>query len=498
MAVCGGLGQGMLNLLGRYLLGAWLVLVWGTACLCAATDSPEETKSSPPQERIAPQQDARQLGLLIPTSGRLESGGGRRVLALDETAQPVVGQLHCRVGDRSLVILPSGRLASLEAREAASTDRPFEPLTAESLLERLHTGGFKQFKVATSAHYAYLYACQDSFYQVTRDILESLYDGVLSYLEQWKIPVQQPAVPLVVLIFPDRATFDAYKKMPPQVLAYYSAASNFVVLHEDPELSDAAPELALKQAAYTIAHEGVHQLLHNFGVQQRLAPWPAWLSEGLPELFCPIKITSSMVKEGSDSMPRRRVRWSKLGMVNDLRMHDLLKMHPAGGAVLDKTISTTKLDVDGYAMAWGISHYLSTKHPKEFQSYLREVSATAPLADFPNGRNGRDKELFVKHFGEDFAGLEADVAGYLTSRAMQSLYRDPQVYQTHYVVVHTAKRGRMVSITVYITTSPDGARAWREKEQKEAAQSGLQHMFRTQACESRTQAENVVARIGKR
>jgi hypothetical protein len=343
-----------------------------------------------------------------------------------------------------------------------------------------------------------LYACQDSFYQVTRDILESLYDGVLNYLEQWKIPVQQPAVPLVVLIFPDRATFDAYKTMPPQVLAYYSAASNFVVLHEDPELSDAAPELALKQAAYTIAHEGVHQLLHNVGVQQRLAPWPAWLSEGLPELFCPIKITSSMVSEGSDSMPRRRVRWSKLGMVNDLRMYDLLKMRPAGGAVLEKTISSTRLDGDGYAMAWGISHYLSTKQPKEFQSYLREVSATAPLADFPKGRHGRDRELFAKHFGDNFAALEAEVAKYLTSRSMQSQYRDPVVYQTHYVVVHTAKRGRMVSITVYITTSPDGARAWRDKEQKEASQSGLQHMFRTQACESRTQAENVVARIGKR
>jgi hypothetical protein len=474
--------------------GLFLIGVAATALAQPADTATREA----PQERIAPQQDPRSLGLLIPSIGNLEAGDGRRVVTLDEFSQSVVAQLHCRVGDRSLVILPSGRLTSLENRQATVTDRPFEPLTAEELLERLHTGGFQHFKIATSTHYDYLYACQEGFYQVTRDILESLYDGVLTYLEQWKIPVQQPAVPLVVLIFPDRATFDAYKKMPPQVLAYYSAASNFVVLHEDPELSDAAPELALKQAAYTIAHEGVHQLLHNVGVQQRLAPWPAWLSEGLPELFCPIKISSSMVSEGSDSMPRRRVRWSKLGMVNDLRMHDLLKMHPAGGAVLEKAISSTRLDGDGYAMAWGIAHYLSTREPKEFQSYLREVSTTAPLADFPKGRNGRDRDLFVKHFGEDFAGLEADVAKYLTGRGMQSLYRDPQVYQTHYVVVHTAKRGRMVSITVYITTSPDGARAWRDKEQKEAAQSGLQHMFRTQACESRIQAENVVARIGKR
>jgi hypothetical protein len=81
---------------------------------------------------------------------------------------------------------------------------------------------------------------------------------------------------------------------------------------------------------------------------------------------------------------------------------------------------------------------------------------------------------------------------------MQSIYRDPRVYQTHYVVVHTAKKARMVSITVLITTSPDGARQWRQQEQEAAKEKGAQHMFRTQVCETRKQAEAVVARIGQR
>jgi hypothetical protein len=473
--------------------------------LSAAVGSARAQEAPPkeearPQERVAPLQDPKQLGLVLPSEGKSEPGDGRRVIAPDEDGKPAACLLHCHVGDTSLVILPSGRLRSFKRTQITETDRPFEPMTAEDLLRQLEARGFKrrQFKSDTSQHYVFLYRSSESFYQITRDILEPLYEGVVNYLDQWKVPHSDPQLPLVVLIFPDRKTFSSYRPMPAEVVAYYNAASNFVVLHEDPELSDAAPEFALKQAAYTIAHEGVHQILHNVGVQQRLAPWPMWVSEGLPELFCPVKIGSSMVAEGTDSMPKRRVRWSKVGLVNDLRMCDLLKMSAASGAVLEKTVGAHALDSDGYAVAWGLTHYLSAKQPKQFQEFLREASTIKPLADLDDSHEPgvADKQLFVKHFGGDFAGLEADVAKHLNSRAMQSIYRDPRVYQTHYVVIHTAKRGREVSVTALITTSPEGARKWKEEEKAAATGPARSHLFRTQACESRTQAETVVSRIG--
>jgi hypothetical protein len=42
---------------------------------------------------------------------------------------------------------------------------------------------------------------------------------------------------------------------------------------------------------------------------------------------------------------------------------------------------------------------------------------------------------------------------------------------------------------------PDGARKWKAKEESNK-QPGMQHAFRTQACETRKQAELIVAKIG--
>ncbi len=395
-------------------------------------------------------------------------------------------------------MLPSGLLKSVRRREATPTDKPFQGLSPEALATRLKQKSFSKFKAAKGGHFVYLYQCQEPFYQATRDILESLYDGVTGYLEQWEVPKHAPEVPLVVLIFPDRKTFDAYHKMPPEILAYYSTVSNFIVLHEDPELSDAAPEFALKQAAYTIAHEGIHQILGNMGIHQRLARWPAWLCEGMPELFCPIKVTSTLVKEGSSSMPTRRLKWSKLGLVNDIRMHSLLGIPASGGAVVSKTVSSASLDSAGYAVAWGLAFYLSAKQPQQFQELVREAAAIEPFADLGKADTQADAALFVKHFGDDFAGLEGEVAKYLNSGRVQAQYRDPAVNQKHYVVVHSVKQGKQFKISVYITTSPGGARTWKSQQEnnKEAYPANARHSFRTEVCDNRNAAELIVSRIG--
>ena len=77
-------------------------------------------------------------------------------------------------------------------------------------------------------------------------------------------------------------------------------------------MAEIAPDLAVKQSISTIAHEGVHQVLHNIGVQQRLSRWPMWISEGLPEYFAPTQVDE-------------RIRWKGVGLVNDLRLHSLVE-----------------------------------------------------------------------------------------------------------------------------------------------------------------------------
>jgi hypothetical protein len=464
---------------------------------CLRGQEPEKPKLR--EDRVVQSDEFSRVGIDLPAEGKWRPGDGKRIIVPDETGQPVVAKLQCQIGDNFVAILPSGRVKSLPQSKATLTDRPFVPLTAEALLEKFKRGSLAKFKTAISDHYAFVYDCEESFYLTSRDILESLYDGVLQSLNQWKVTIEKSELPLVVLIFRDRKSFQAFRRVPQEMLAYYNGLTNFVALYQDPELSDAAPEFALKQAAYTIAHEGVHQLLHNLGVQQRLAPWPAWLSEGVPEFFCPIKISSRMVKTDGSSMPERRLRWSKLGLVNDLRMYSLLQT-PASGSVIEQLISNPRLDADGYAVAWGLTHYLAAKQPKAFRALLADVAQIKPLQNHPAPHEPADKELFVKHFGRDFAKLDHELAQYLSTGAMQSAYRDPFVYQTHYAVIHTARRGRFTTVTAMITVSPDGARKWKAAEEASSKEPGstIQHTFRTEMCETRLQAEQIIAKLGKR
>src|SRR5436309_1049105 len=82
------------------------------------------------------------------------------------------------------------------------------------------------------------------------------------------------------------------------------------------------PDLALGQAISTIAHEGVHQILHNIGVQRRMSVWPMWLSEGLAEFFAPTTVDG-------------KLRWKGPGQVNDLRMFEL-EEYVRGNAAKDQ------------------------------------------------------------------------------------------------------------------------------------------------------------------
>ena len=123
-----------------------------------------------------------------------------------------------------------------------------------------------------------------------------------------------------------------------------------------------------------MAHEGVHQILHNTGIQQRLARWPMWISEGLPEYFCPLKVSSRIVRTANAELPTRTLKWTDPGMVNDLRMYSLLRTNSQGGEVAKQLVQASELGSREYALAWGLVHYLVNERPSEFRAYLQDVS----------------------------------------------------------------------------------------------------------------------------
>jgi hypothetical protein len=437
---------------------------------------------------------ARDPGIEIPEGVVPQATNGEPLLVPTALGASQVVRSYCELGDHRLVMLPTGELTVVKRSDTQATDQPFK-LTSRAVMDKaLDEAGFKDYKRVGAKPYYFVYACSEAFYLHTRSILESMLPGVLATLREWGLEAPDPALPLVVIIMPGRAEFDAFKKLPDGVVAYYNILSNHVVLYEDQKMWDAAPEFAAKQAAYTIAHESLHQLLANTSLHRRLAEWPMWIAEGVPEYFCPLRFQSSLVRKGTAQLPVRTIKWARPGMVNDLRMYSLLQMTAGSGDLIKNLVQSNSIDADGYAVAWGLVHYLANERPEEFQAYLKDVSKLKPLDPSNRRLAGRTDPLFVKHFGDDFAALEQAVQAHLTSRELQDDYKDPIVNQTHYLMRRVQKRGRTFEVLLALTTSPEAARKWKEEQQ----QMFKRATFSTKICKSRREAEYELAKLQAR
>ena len=387
-----------------------------------------------------PQASPEDLGLILPKAPS-KSGDGRRVLLSAGDSDPRVGIVHVEIGDRYIVVLPSGRLVSVKQSETSQTDRPFMPLSKQQMAKALTKGKFRGFKTNTTRRYLCIYNTSDEFALATSRILETMYPGLFKYCQRQIDGVHEPKFPLVVLMFKTQDEFHRYRQMPENLVAYYNTLSNYIVLFEQSDLVDTAPDLAFKQSISTIAHEGVHQILHNIGVQQRLSNWPLWISEGLAEYFAPTELG-------------RRVRWKGVGFVNDLRLHELSEFYKARNGITTKgqlprqTVETRSLNSLGYASSWAMVHYFAQKRRQDFYEYLREVSKSKPLDEVSTS-------LFIEHFGSNYVELEQDLLQHLKSLP----YRDPIANQTHYVVMAASQQRR----SALVTASPAEIRRFQEE-----------------------------------
>ncbi len=425
---------------GLYPRTAALAL-WVCAALLAGPLGAQESPQPQPQPGPSSQ------SLLIPTAGVVRPGQGQRVTWRDPAGTQVVALVHLEVGNRRLLILPDGRLVSALSHETRLTDEPFQPATKDELAEQLkQSAPFAEFKTRSTGHYLFVYNTSDEFTKGTSRILETMYPAIVAYFKRLKIPVHDPPAPLVAVMFRTEEEFREYEGVAPSIAAYYSSISNHIVMYEQSDLVEVAPELAVKHVIGVIAHEGVHQILHNIGVQQRLSEWPMWISEGLPEYFAPTSVD-------------KRLRWKGVGQPHDLRMYELdkfLKQRPGKrGAMVEQVVDAKALNSSGYAAAWALTHYLASRQRAKFQNYLREVAQLAPLAARSSVAPDDPKQVFVRHFGSDFAAIEDALVKHLQGLP----YVDPIANQTHYVVMLRAATQRSVGIT----TSPASVRKWQEQ-----------------------------------
>lgn len=487
---------------------SWLVISAIAACMLIGSPSIAQEGAESDQDNqkkaakgplLIPTPKASELGLEFPEGVKPKRENDETLIYTPPSGSPMVVKLHSTAGNKQLVKFPSGKLKLVDSKQTKPTAKPFVAATATEMVQAMREEGFDKYKIVEADPYVFVYACSEAFYMHTRSILESLYPGIMDSLKAWELNPKDPETPLVVIITPNRKAFDTYQKMPEGVAAYYSPVTHYIVLYEDTDLAFAAPEFGLKQGAYTIAHEGVHQILAATGIQERMGRWPMWISEGLPEYFCPLKVSSRLVRQGTAELPERTLKWQRAGTVNDLRMWDLLQTPTSDeGDVIKTVVSAQGLTARGYSLAWGLTHYLATRKKKEFQAYLKDVSQIEAFDTSWDERGRAPDPLFVKHFGDQFSVTEYAVAAHLTDKKMQSMYKDPFEYQTHYIVKRILKKGRSYDTVMVITTSPEAAKKWKEEEEAKLQAADETARFYTIICETRNKAEYQIRKVMSR
>jgi hypothetical protein len=120
------------------------------------------------------------------------------------------------------------------------------------------------------------------------------------------------------------------------------------------------------------------------------------------------------------------------------------RTRPAGSetarSLTEWVIAADRIDGDGYAWSWALTHFLGEKRREPFQKFLTDVAKFEALKPLnPTSR----KELFIKHFGDDFAKLDADLLAHLYKLP----YVDPIENMTHYVVMLDIAGQRMCQMT---------------------------------------------------
>ena len=426
-------------------------LIWSAYLLLSCLRHPVSAQDADPTP--APWINPRVFGLDIPP-GDVVPGTGQRVLTDDGEGNVVVARVHVRVGNHTIVMIPDGRLVTRSRNQAQPTERPFVPATKDELVTKLTSNDFAGFKTKTTRRYLFVYNTGDLFATATSRIMESMFRGVVAYAENQRIDVHHPRVPLVVIMFRTNREFQAYQRMDPGIGAYYNTVTNRVVMKEESSLGKVNPELGIQQSITNIAHEGAHQILHNIGVQQRLSIWPMWISEGSPEHLAPTSTD-------------RNLKWKGAGKVNDLRMFELeqyLKARPGDtpvGEMVRHTVGAGRLTSTGYATAWALTHYLAENHRAQFNRYVNAVSKREPLMGTDPSRSGGlisdNIDEFVRHFDDDFAGLERRVIAHLK----QLPYNDPFAKRPHYVAIVSSTVRNRPQRTANVFHTRSLARKWR-------------------------------------
>lgn len=423
-----------------------LLLALALGCLPFSSANAQDTAPAKVGELI-------RSGLGLP-SGQVKPGRNRRVKVRNHVGALVTGLIHCEVGDSYVIMMPDGKLASVESRYTNPTNEPFAPGNRATMTAELKRTLGKEFQATETKNHLFMYNCSEAFQKKSAEILDAVHDGVFKHFKELGFTVFEPRVPLVVIIFRTEAEFAKFGEVAEGVKGYYSILSNYIVFYEESEVESVGIS-TIHDVLVTVAHEGVHQTLANIGVQPRLSIWPAWVTEGMAEFYSPT----------TDETP---IRWKGTGEVNDIRMvsleHVIKRPERSKGALTRQLVLSHRLDSMGYASSWGLVHFLNKVRPASFLEYVRALSLREPLLDpvTSSGRGSRHEaelELFNHYFGRDFADIEGGMFQHLRKLP----FKNPLANLTHFVAIMEFRVGEKVRRIAIMSDSEDSITRWRDE-----------------------------------
>ena len=347
----------------------------------------------------------------------------------DDSRHQLSGQVIAAHEAGILLQTPDGKMWPIQQdeilqREKGGTD--FALLKGKALAEAVLAEMPAGSQVLETANYLVVYNTSRPYAQWVAGMLERLHRGFHSYWSQRGMKLEQPAQPLVALVFDSQESFADYAQAElgpaaKSVIGYYSMHSNYVVMFDltgGTTEGNSRRSLGIQQinrllarpdfqwSLATIVHEATHQLSFNTGLQKRFADVPLWFSEGLAIYFETPDVSSSRGWRGIGeiSAPRLARFQAAARKTSQPFLPELLTN--------DDSLRKAATALDRYAQAWAVTYYLQKRMPDAYDAYLRELSAIQPLYDpSPSDR----VRLFQKHFGADLAKLEDDITQMMLS-----------------------------------------------------------------------------------
>lgn len=327
----------------------------------------------------------------------------------------------------ALFMTKDGHQWLLEAGEIVKREESAEEFkfwSADELGPELLKSLPQGFKLHSSQHYLVAYETSDAYARWVAILYERLYRGFHSYWKQFGVEIEEPTHPMIVIILDNQASFKEFATEdtgadPGTMLAYYHMLKNRVVMYDmtgveeatngqrniktSEQISKVMSQPNSLNMVATIIHEATHQLAYNSGLQQRLAPVPMWLNEGLAEFFETPDVKS---KSG----------WKGIGVVNGVRLQQFRGYQNARQA--DSLETLIKADdrfrdgstvLDAYAESWVLFHYLAKTRKEKFGAYIKFVSEKKPLVEETPEQRLKDFQTF---FGDDVNALDRELVRY--------------------------------------------------------------------------------------